>query len=470
MTADLAIIGAGPAGLAAALTAARAGVTVTVVDAGARVGGQIHRQPLCDEDGGTGPVGTHLPARFHPLQHTAGVEILSSRAVWDVRREEGGYALLLATLDGEGAGALSARALVLATGASELALPFPGWDLPGVTTAGAAQTLLKSEKVLIGRRVVVAGSGPFLLPVAATLVRGGARVAAVVEAVDLTSRAGALAAALSAPRLWREALSYLAPLVAARVPLLRGAAITSAEGTERLERVVVHALDARWRPVPGTARTFAADAACVSFGFVPRLELARQLGLADLTAPDRPGAAVRHEKGATALPGVFVAGELTGIGGAHLAELEGQRAGAAAAAYLKGRNVLQQGAPAALARAERTARRLERLYLAPRGWLSWCDDDTLLCRCEDVRVGALRRVLADGATTVREVRSLTRCGMGYCQGRTCGPALQLALGEATGLGTEAVGDLHLRPVASPVVLSAVADGDHRLDASGSPDL
>ena len=456
MRPDLVVVGGGPAGMAAALTAAATGVSVALVDSGARLGGQIYRQPLRD-DGGHGPVGAGLPARFRALA-SAGVDLLAARAVWAVRRDGEEYELSLATPEGAGAGTLRARALVLATGASELVLPFKGWDLPGVTTAGAAQALWKAEGLLIGRRVVVAGSGPFLLPVAAGLVRAGARVAAVVEAGDPRRHARALAALTAAPHIVREALSYLGTLLAARVPLLTGAAVTAAEGSGCVEHVVVSRIDEAWRALPGTTRRFAADALCVSFGFVPRLELARQLDLPDSTMPGRPGAAVVNHAGATRLGGVFVAGELTGIGGAHLAELEGRRAGAAAAAFLgrpARRAVVRD---AALARALAAARRLESLYPIGDGWLSWSDDGTVLCRCEDVPLAALHRAVAEGAARVREVRGMTRCGMGYCQGRTCGPALQLALAALTGRRTDEVGDLHLRPVASPVALRAVADG------------
>lgn len=450
---ELVVVGGGPAGMAAALAASAAGVSVTLLDAASRLGGQIYRQPLRDADGSGAAIGPHLPARFAALRG-AGVELLTGRAVWAVSSVPGGYELLLATPEGAGAGRLVAPALVLATGASELVLPFRGWELPGVTSAGAAQALLKHEGVLLGRRVVVAGSGPFLLPVAAALVRGGARVAAVVEAGDPLRRPQALARLGAAPRVVRDALSYLAVLAAARVPLLRGAAVTAAVGSERVEEVVVSRLDAQWRPRPGGERRYAVDAACVSFGFVPRLELARQLGLADHTAPGRPGAATRHDGGVTGLPGVFVAGELTGIGGAHLAELEGERAGTAAALHL-GRRPARRARPAALARAGWVAAGLAALYPLAPGWLEWSDEATVVCRCEDVTVGALRGALEGGARSVRELRSVTRCGMGYCQGRTCGPIAQLLVAAATGRATAVVGDLHLRPVATPVALGAL---------------
>ena len=454
---ELVVVGGGPAGMAAALSAATAGVAVTLLDAGARLGGQIYRQPLRDADGGGAPIGPHLPARFAALRD-AGVGIVTGRVVWAVAPVAGGYELLLATPEGAGAGRLVAQALVLATGASELVLPFQGWELPGVTTAGAAQALLKGEGVLLGRRIVVAGSGPFLLPVAASLVRGGARVAAVVEAGNPLRRPAALAGLCATPRVVRDALSYLAVLAAARVPLLTRAAITAAFGNARVEEVVVSRLDTHWRPRPGGERRYEVDAACVSFGFVPRLELARQLGMPDHTAPGRPGAAARHDGGVTAIPGVFVAGEVTGIGGARLAELEGQRAGAAAALHL-GRGRARLPHRGAIARAAKVASALEALYPLASGWLDWSNEATVVCRCEDVTVEALRRALEGGARSVRELRSFTRCGMGYCQGRTCGPVLQLAVAAATGRATGEVGDLHLRPVVTPVALGALGDKD-----------
>jgi hypothetical protein len=163
----------------------------------------------------------------------------------------------------------------------------------------------------------------------------------------------------------------------------------------------------------------------------------------------------------TSVPGAFVAGELTGIGGAEVAELEGVIAGHAAATYLGRPGTLagaaeERSARARLARAAAFTRWLEATYSVRDGWTAWPQPRTILCRCEDVTWGAAMRAVADGATSVRAVRNVTRCGMGYCQGRTCGPALALAIAARTGRSLATVGDFHSRSVAWPVPLGEVA--------------
>jgi D-hydroxyproline dehydrogenase subunit alpha len=234
------------------------------------------------------------------------------------------------------------------------------------------------------------------------------------------------------------------------------------------------------------------DAVHVSFGFGPALELSRALGCADLPQPGRPTAAVWcDDDQATSVPGVFAAGETTGVAGADVAELEGYVAGAAAARYLRqsghemfdlkinriragseeqaghlgragrgaqadgGERALERIQPA-LARARRFARRLDELYPWRPGGLEWAEPGTIVCRCEEVPWAAIGAAVADGARDVRAVKGVTRCGMGYCQGRVCGPAVQQAVAAAAGRGLAAVGDLSSRPLLSPVPLGQIA--------------
>ncbi len=457
---ELVVVGGGPAGMAAAGAAASRGVAVTLVDAAERLGGQIYRQAGVGHPGSpVDPAGrahaASLPRRFARLDER--VEVLGGWNVWHVEADAQGVALELVGQQDERPGSLTARAVVLAPGASELALPFPGWDLPGVTTAGAAQALLKSQGRLVGRRVVVGGSGPFLLPVAAALARGGATVVAVVEAAlprRLSGAAGALA--LHGGKL-AQALGYLRTLARHRVPVLPGSAVLSCEGDGRVERAVIGKVDARLAARADGRRLVPVDAVCVSFGFVPRLELLRQLA----------------EPGEPAPPGVFLAGEVTGIGGATVAGLEGTLAGATAASYLGHRPTRRDELSLRrlrlqLRHAQRLAAALERAYALGRDWTSWLEPGTAFCRCEDVPFSAVAEAVAEGATTARAVRGVTRCGMGYCQGRTCGPALQLAIASLTGASPEQVGDLQHRPIAVPLPLGAVAEEPPVLPLSGIP--
>ena len=453
--ADLAVVGAGPAGMAAATAAASRGARVVLVDSGARLGGQYFRQPLA---------GPHLPGRWRHLESSPLLKLLLGVDVWSASNDEGSFVLRLTPqVNASGAGTtVRSRALVLATGASELTLPFPGWELPGVVTAGAAQSLLKSQGLPIGRRVVVAGTGPFLLPVAAALVEAGVAVTAV-EAFPLRAAPRAVPALLSHPHKLAEAARYASVLARHGVRFLAGRAVVRAEGAGKVERVSVARLGRGWVPVDGPGEVLEADALCVSHGFVPRLELARQLGAREVADPRKPATRVAWGPGMVAsVPGLFVAGEVAGVAGAEVAELEGELAGHSAASYLgfaddrPGSDLQLQARRLATARS--FARRLEALYPLSDGWLGWLEDKTVFCRCEETTWGAVRAAVEEGAATVREVRNVTRCGMGYCQGRTCGPLLQLAVSALSGGRLEEVGDLHKRPVAVPVPLGQVARG------------
>jgi NAD(P)H-nitrite reductase large subunit len=222
------------------------------------------------------------------------------------------------------------------------------------------------------------------------------------------------------------------------VPVRTGHAVVACQGADRVERAVIARLDEDWRPVPGSRREEAVDAVHVSFGFSPALELPRALGCAEVQHASRPTAAVACDTDlATSVPGVFAAGQVTGAGGADVAELEGYLAGTSAAHYL-GR--LDPAAYAERTRtlrarreaARRLAARLDQAYPLPPGWLEWPDDGTVVCRCEETHWSDIGAAIAGGARGVPAVQEATRCGTGYCQGRVCGPALQYAVSAASG--------------------------------------
>jgi NADPH-dependent 2,4-dienoyl-CoA reductase/sulfur reductase-like enzyme len=440
---DVCVVGAGPAGMAAALSASGGGAKVVVVDAGVREGGQYYRQPL------SGP--SHLPERFQALRQATGIDLRFGEEVWSASRRREGF--VVRTVNG---GAVAARALVLATGATEAVLPFPGWQLPGVLTAGAAQSLLKAEGVLVGRRVVVGGAGPFLLPVASSLACAGARVT-LVEATSPRRAPSALRALAAYPPKAKEAAAYAKTLAIKGARVLAGWAVVRCEGTSSVERAVVVRLGPGWSPQWGTERTLPADAVCVSFGFVPRVELARQLCAAEVRGLYGP-AVKAGEAMETSVPGLFVAGELSGVAGAEAAEMEGRLAGESAASFLGLGAPPVSPPPLALTRARKFAGRLEAIYSPQGGWARWLEPSTVFCRCEEVTWASVMAAVEAGARTAREVRSTTRCGMGYCQARVCGPALQLALSSLRGRGGGDVGDLHKRPVAVPVPAGSLASG------------
>lgn len=447
------VIGAGPAGLAAAVAAAQAGAEVVLVDEGERIGGQFwrHHPELTD------PRLQHQIGRFDALHDgLAGVRLMTSTSVWQV---EAGTPLRVHALTGPVDGAqragetIEADAVVLATGAHDRVLPVPGWTLPGVTSAGAVQALAKRDGVALGTRTVVAGAGPFLLPVAQSVALLGGEVAEVVEAASTATllagwgrRPWELAAAVGKAG---ELASYLGSLLAHRTPYRLGSAVTRIHGTSGVEAVTVQRIDANWRPIAGTARTVECDAVALGHGFTPRLEAAIQFGCE--ISPDR---FVRVDsQQLTSVPGVHAAGEITGIGGADAALAEGEIAGLAAAG-IPGADLRYRAPLASRRRMRAFAARLDTHAVRP-GWTAWLDDDTIVCRCE----GATRAAIVEFAgTSSRGMRLATRAGLGPCQGRTCGRSVEDILGAPVGFDR--------RPVLSSMRIGELAT--HRTIPEGEP--
>ncbi|MFF1337450.1 NAD(P)/FAD-dependent oxidoreductase [Streptomyces sp. NPDC058290] len=449
---DLAIVGAGPAGLAAAVTAAGLGLRVVLLDAGERPGGQYYRHPAPGL-GADRPEALHhgwaafasREAALRAHEEAGRITYLPAHHVWTVVPDGPAWTLHAVAGPEEAAATLRARAVLLATGSYERQLPFPGWTLPGVVGAGGAQAMLKSGLVLPGKRVVVAGSGPLLLAVAGSLAAAGARVPAVVEAAAYGGYAGHVPALLRNPGKLAEAATYGSALLRRHIRLLTRHAVTAAHGTDRVEAVTVARLDRDWRPVPGTARRIPCDALAVGHGLVPQLELATGLGCATRRSADGAAALALDAEQRTSVPGIWSAGETGGIGGAQLALLEGEIAAHAVA----GRPV-----PAALAgRRARLRAFAEAMGAAHRpgaGWTDWLREDTDVCRCEEVPAGRIREAVADlGARDARTVKLLTRAGMGWCQGRMCGPAVAALAGEDPAPDR--------RPLSCPVPLRHLAE-------------
>jgi len=447
------VLGAGPAGLAAASGALAEGARVTLLDDGDRLGGQYwrHHERLTD------PRLQHGWAAFLALRdalaaacESGRATVLQRAAVWRIDGEARRVHALVGTADAPGRRRveIAGDAIVLATGAHDRALPLPGWTLPGVITAGAAQALAKRDGVVVGRRTLVAGAGPFLLPVAQSLAIAGGEVAAVLEA----SRMPALAAGWLA-RPWEllgaagkagELAEYAASLARHRTPYRTGHGVVRILGDRRVEGAVIARLDAQWRPMAGTEREVACDAVALGHGFMPRIDAALQVGCAVTdAAPGAPRFVVVDAMQRTSVDGVLAAGEITGIGGADAALAEGDLAGRTAAG----------AAEASLRRAVRRrdatdafARRLEDAHGMRDGWRTWLEDDTLVCRCESVDAGTIARAAGSAS---RAMRLATRAGLGACQGRTCGAAVEALCGERLGLDR--------RPLLAPMRLSELAD-------------
>jgi NADPH-dependent 2,4-dienoyl-CoA reductase/sulfur reductase-like enzyme len=380
---DVVVIGSGPAGLAAACRAAESGVTVTMIDDNLQPGGQIWR-------------GAAVETRAWLRQQ---VRWISGVHVFDAPLPG---RLAIESADGT-AHELEYQNLIVATGARERFLPFPGWTLPNVMGAGGLQALAKSGFPIQKKRVVVAGSGPLLLAVASYLREHGADVRLIAEQAGSSSLLRFGLALVRYPSKARQAARLGASLRG--IPYRTACWPVSAHGPGKLEGVTLRRGNRTW--------TESCDYLACGFGLVPNTELAALLGCRV------DGGVLVDEHQRTSVSGVYCAGEATGIGGLDLSLVEGEIAGFAAAGRLdeaRRRFPLRESY-------RRFAAAVEQAFALHRGLRELPHDDTLVCRCEDV---IWRRIRSCGGW--REAKLHTRCGMGPCQGRVCGSAVEFLLG------------------------------------------
>lgn len=455
---EVLVIGGGPAGLAAAATAAESGASVLLVDERAALGGQYYKQPAAaftvhaERLDAQYRSGRALIARVQ----ASSARVLSGTRIWGVDGPGEVYAT-----GPDCRWVIRAQRLVLATGAYERAVPFPGWTLPGVLTTGAGQSLLRSYQVAPGSRVLVAGSGPLNIQLAAELTRAGATVVAAVELAGITAPRHFLDVALMAaasPGLVRDGARYLATLARARVPMLSHSTVVRVEGDERAERAVVARIGADGRAIPDTERSFDIDAVCIGLGFLPGNEIARLLGLRH--AADASGAYVveRTPEGRTSVDAVWIVGDSAQVRGAKVAESAGVLAGADVAASLGRASdaAVVRAAARRRARHERFQNALWRTYDAPLLHSQLAEPDTVICRCESVRLSAIDGAIV-GVQSPGALKRLTRIGMGHCQGRFCGFVVNERFDQASAPGGQ-VGFAPQPPFRpTPLVALAAAD-------------
>jgi NADPH-dependent 2,4-dienoyl-CoA reductase/sulfur reductase-like enzyme len=385
---DILVIGGGPAGIAAAVRGAESGVATGIVDDNATLGGQIWRRAPTEN-------AAQQAAEWHERLQKAKVSVLCGTRVFD-QPERG---LLLAERDNDML-QLAYRKLVLATGARERFLPFPGWTLPNVMGAGGLQAMVKASLPIRGKRVIVAGTGPLLLAVAAYLRKHGAEIPIICEQASW-SRLARFGLTLLADRQKATQARQLKRDLAG-VPFAANAWPVAVHGQTTVERVTITR--------NGKSEEIACDYLACGFHLVPNTELAALLG-----CQMRGGFVEVDDLQRTTLPGVFCAGEPTSIGGLELSLIEGEIAGLAASDRLP---EAQRLFPARKKRRS-FARRLDRTFSLRNELRSLPSPDTIICRCEDVPHSRLAE-----HTGWRAAKLHTRCGMGPCQGRICGPATE----------------------------------------------
>jgi len=472
-TFDLAVIGGGPAGMEAAVTAAEHGVKTILIDNFPNPGGQYYKampdafklgnMTKTEKDG----------AFLYEMVRALPVTLVKNALVWGIFPDEkqGGW---LVAIYGENAPRkIHAKTLVLATGAYDTPVAFPGWTLPGVITAGAALVMTKTQRIAPGKRALVAGTGPLLLSAAAHLIDAGVKIDAVCEVSRPIFKAiPHVFTALGQLGRISEGITYMSKMVAAGTPYKMGWTILEARGGDRVEEAVIARVDQTCREIPGTRKTLPVDTVIVGFHLIPNTGLARMLGCQFEYALEKGGwVPLRDETMQSSLPGVFIAGDGAGIGGAELARLEGRTAGLASAVHIGKASEQQAGGVFGKFKhelqAQRAYARMLGALFTPQPFLSnLATDETLVCRCEEITLREVKEAVAAGARTIGEVKMITRTGMGNCQGRMCernvANAIVAAL-AAERATPEQVGCFSIRPPLHPLPVEALAEAAEDLD-------
>lgn len=435
---DVAVVGGGPAGMGAAVRASALGLRTVLIERGTAPGGQVFRPSAFGhqerDDGET----------LRQSLRDSDATVLLEHVVWNV---SGDYRLDL--MSSQGTKRVDARALILATGTHERFVPLPGWTLPGVIGLGAATVLMKSQHILPGHSVVVAGAGPLLPLVAAMILEGGGRVAALVDLNGFTDWASHLPNMLRRPKLMRQGFRWWRRIAQARTPVFRRHTVAAIEGTERVREVTLSPVDSRWRQSTSSRTKIAADAVCLGHGLCPSTGITRHLGVPHRLTPELGGWIADCDA-----PLLRVVGDAAGIRGADAAPLSGYLAALEIACGLgridparleRDKRPLENE----LRRASRFARAMSDLSALRPGIIEDIPPDTIVCRCEDVPRRQIDDAMVAGCRNINEVKAATRCGMGPCQGRMCGEStaaiMALRLGSA-----EAVGQLTARPPFLPI--------------------
>jgi len=459
-------VGGGPAGMAAATEAARAGLRCLLVDDAPALGGQIYRQLPAEfavrDPGRLGRDhrrGERLRARLVEVGDR--VEVRSRTAVLDIvdgRR--------LVCSSPEGTEWVTAERIVLATGAYDRPLPFPGWTLPGVLTAGGTQALMKTMRVRPGERALVTGTGPLLLVVAGQLHHAGVRVVAVLESGRSAFTAGTAVRAWRQWSLLADGLRYRLELARAGIPVRYHHSVFEAHGDGGLSSVAYGPVDpVDWRPLWQEQQRVDVDLLVVGYGFVPGTDLCELAGCRTEYVHHLGGwVPVRDATMQTSVPGIFAVGDGAGVAGALVAVAEGRVAGitaaeqagtigAAQAARRRGRELRRLRSLASVRRA------LDEISYPRPGLYQLATRSTLLCRCEEVTYAEVSAAIGEGARNLSALKLLTRLGMGACQGRNCAPSTAAILGAETGIGYPDAGRINPRPPVRPVALGTLAKGD-----------
>lgn len=452
-TVDIAIVGAGPAGMAAAVTARRHGASVALLDDQIAAGGQIYRG-----------VTAAPPERIHVLgpDYAVGVELarefvasgahhITGAAVWQVTPQHQVHYLQHGAMR-----SVQAQRVLLCTGAMERPFPIPGWTLPGVMTAGAAQILLKGSGMTPRSPVVLAGCGPLLYLLGWQYVQAGVPIAAIVDTTSGTDYRRALrhvGGALAGWRYLKKGLTLMATLRRAGVPFYGGATDLHVIGEREAQGMGFIS--------GGTPRVVRSPVVLLHQGVVPNTQFTWSLRAGHIWDDAQLcWVPVTDAWGELDVPGIFVAGDGRGIGGAQVATLQGRLAALAATAQVRKLDDVIRDDLAEPLRAEMRQHLFIRSFLdalyRPKQANRIPADGTIVCRCEEVTAGDLRGFVRIGCAGPNQAKSFGRCGMGPCQGRQCGLTVTEVIAHARGVSPAETGYFRIRPPIKPITLGELA--------------
>jgi thioredoxin reductase/bacterioferritin-associated ferredoxin len=468
---ELIIVGGGPGGIAAAIEAAKAGVEAVMLDENLKPGGQIYRQ---FEDGFivhhpnkldlTYSKGQALVQEFESIKNQ--ITYINNALVWGLFPERE-----LTYQHNGSSTSLRYQNLIIAPGAYDRPVPFPGWTLPGVFTAGGAQRFVKIQRVLPGENILLAGTGPLQLALASQILKAGGNIKMILEAGRVSNWTKFVMGFWGQWELLSQGWQYLSSIVKARVPILRRHIIVEVRGKDCVEEAVIAEVDGNWRPIKKTQRAVAVDTVCLGYGLVPSTEITRLAGCRHQYEPRLGGwIPVRGENMETSVSGVFAVGDGAGVSGGQAALEQGRIAGISVAESLvrislEDARQRKQPAFSKLKKLNRLRHVLDEISMPRAGLFELARDDTVICRCEEITLGEIRQAVAAGANDINEVKRITRSGMGRCQGRMCGPAIVEIIRPENIAEAPAPSYLNIRPPFKPIELGVVMKHENLKESS-----
>ncbi len=451
---QLLIIGAGPAGLAAATTAAELGVCCAVLDEQPTLGGQIYRSIESAPEQRAKKLGAEYlrGKKIATAFRDSDAEYYPNTKVWSLNKERE-----VGILNNNESRIITADKVIVASGAMERPVPFPGWILPGVMQAGAGQILYKSAGIVPDNGVVLAGSGPLLLLLAWQYLHAGVEVKALLDVTPLSNHISALPKfprALLAHQYLTKGIGYQIELIRAGIPMMFGVSDLRAEGEDQCQQVTFkHA---------GKQKTIESELLLTHFGVIPHIWLTQAAACDHQWDDSQQCWRPEHDKwGNTSIEGIFVAGDGAGINGARSAEHAGRLVGLEVTFTL---GIISQTERDKKALKDRKWVKnehhirpfLERYYQIPKKLLATADNETIVCRCEEITAGEIRQAVREGHDNSNQVKFFTRCGMGPCQGRQCTNAVAHIVADEKAMPVEEMGHFRGRPPVAPLTLEQLA--------------